>query len=1079
MIIDSFFEYILNNNENPTLILGYDSTLLGYNKEALNFIPNLKLNSKISAIANKKDSDLILNTITETTKYDLIVFKKASFSFAESENFEILCSKFVFLQKEYFYFSFNFYRYSKNRLVVTDSQVERLPINSKLAETIQSLIKSYPYSIIAKTKLSNDIDAIGEKIWIKNSDNKYVLVNNAYSERIGAPKYELEGIDSNIISKTTGTELGRDVDYFIFNSNSNLKIVNERKTSSGEKIRLIKIPIFNNNKVLGIINIAEDLIFEKSTVTEETNKDFSEVFIVDEQNKVISYNTEISLLFNFTKGENLHKKNISEIFDDEFVSEIERYRNNFRERKGHKYIYLHRKNGEVINEYEVLFTKILSGNMFTGNISINIKDIKNNLNDKVVMNEMNINIIPQPVFIYEIENLRFLDVNDSALNLYGYRKTDFLKLDLTDLYTPEDIQTLLETTESINRNDIYTGPVRQKRSDGLTLIVEIYKKDIDFRGKKAHVTFIKKAEEKNTNSSDNFYKTVIEKTKDLVFVLDSDGFINYTNNAVIDAIGYNKGDLDKRPMISLIADDNRAKFNSMVLNQNQQTAFDVEINLKSKNGHRINSTANVTPIFGKSGQVESYILIVNIKPEPIIRIEKEIIEKPSSNTGSLDLDFLSHLFHEILTPINVIKGFAQELSESVLDPTEEQEEAISIINENQKLLMRILDNASEYVALETKQIEVFPEQVVFIEIIEDLQNNLKELSESKNKSFAYGKISSSLAIQTDKYKLVTLLNLFLTFAINNSKESKIYISAYSLNSDEGIISLKDVNSGITPELLKKMKDILTSNEETVRRNYGISRFTVRLLRKILYLLSGQIEEVQRGGKIIEIGIKFPLKYNFKVLDNINSAFDKPILKTEQVITPIVEEKPIIKEIPKQAQEIYTPLESNTSALDFDFLQEKPKSFSSPTIIEEPQIVTPKTVFNELPEKPIEKKFDFSNYSCLYLEDQTDSQILFKSQMKDLKSIQFSVSFEDAIPLLEKNKYDFIVMDMNLQGEYNGLDALRSIQRMPGYKSVPVIAVTAYVLPGDREKFIVAGFSDFISKPVMRDKLLDVLKRIFV
>ncbi len=133
----------------------------------------------------------------------------------------------------------------------------------------------------------------------------------------------------------------------------------------------------------------------------------------------------------------------------------------------------------------------------------------------------------------------------------------------------------------------------------------------------------------------------------------------------------------------------------------------------------------------------------------------------------------------------------------------------------------------------------------------------------------------------------------------------------------------------------------------------------------------------------------------------------------------------------------------------------------------------------MPEKPIEKKFDMSNYSCLYLEDQTDSQILFKSQMKDLRSIEFSVSFEDAIPLLEKNKYDFIVMDMNLQGEYNGLDALRSIQRMPGYKSVPVIAVTAYVLPGDREKFIVAGFSDFISKPVMRDKLVDVLKRIFI
>jgi PAS domain S-box-containing protein len=1078
MITDSFFEYILKNNQNATLILDSDAVLLGYNSEAVNFIPTLKLNSKINFLLNKKDSELILSTLTEAIKFNFIVLKKAEFSFAETQIFEILCSKFVFLQKEYFYFSFSYYANSLNRLVITDCPIESLPINSKAVDIINTLVRTYPYSIITKTRLSNEIDNLEEKIWLKNSDNKYVLVNNAYSEKLGTPKYELEGMDSTIISKTTGTEIGRDSDYFIFNSDSNIKIINERKTSSGKRIRIIKIPIINNNKVLGIINIADDLIFEKTTFNEESNEEFLEIFIIDEHNNIISYNPELCLQYDFTHGENLHKKHISEIFDDEFVSEIERYRNNFRERKAHKYIYLYRRNGEVINEYEVLLKKIINGNLFLGNISINIKNSINNLNNKVVMNEININIIPQPVFIYETENLRFLDVNDSALNLYGYKKSDFLKLDLTDLYTPEDIQTLLETTESINRNDIYTGPVRQKRSDGLTIIVDIYRKDIEYKGKNAHIMFIKKAEEKNTNSSDNFYKNIIEKTKDLVFILDSDGFINYANNSVIETLGYNKSDLDKRPMISLISDDNRAKFNSTILNQNQQNSFNLEINLKHKNGKIINSEVNTTPIFGKSGQFESYLLIINIKPEPIVKIEKEIIEKPSINTGSLDLDFLTHLFHEILTPINVIKGFAQELSESITNPTEEQEEAISIINENQKLLMRILDNASDYVALETKQIEVFPEQVVFIEIIEDLQKNLKELTESKNKSFVYGKISSSLAIQTDKYKLVTLLNLFLTFAINHSKESKIYISAYSLNADEGIISLKDVNTGITPDLHKKMKEILTANEETVRRNYGISRFTVRLLRKILYILSGQVEEVQRSGKVVEIGIRFPLKFNFSVLKNINSAFEKTEVKPEIPLAKVFEEPTSIKETAPQYDEMDKFVESKNENLEFDFLEDKQSYQTSNTETQELETTVVEPVFNETTTKPVESKFDLSKYSCLYLEDQTDSQILFKSQMRDLRSIQFAISFEDAIPLLEKNHYDFIVMDMNLQGEYNGLDALRSIQRMPGYKSVPVIAVTAYVLPGDREKFIKAGFSDFISKPVLRDKLVDVLKRIF-
>ena len=47
-----------------------------------------------------------------------------------------------------------------------------------------------------------------------------------------------------------------------------------------------------------------------------------------------------------------------------------------------------------------------------------------------------------------------------------------------------------------------------------------------------------------------------------------------------------------------------------------------------------------------------------------------------------------------------------------------------------------------------------------------------------------------------------------------------------------------------------------------------------------------------------------------------------------------------------------------------------------------------------------------------------------------------------------------------------------------HKNVPVVAVTAYVLPGDKDRFITAGFTDFISKPVLRDKLESVLDKIF-
>ncbi len=133
---------------------------------------------------------------------------------------------------------------------------------------------------------------------------------------------------------------------------------------------------------------------------------------------------------------------------------------------------------------------------------------------------------------------------------------------------------------------------------------------------------------------------------------------------------------------------------------------------------------------------------------------------------------------------------------------------------------------------------------------------------------------------------------------------------------------------------------------------------------------------------------------------------------------------------------------------------------------------------QAPPASVKKELELSKLSCLYIEDQVDSQILFKVQMKELNEIRFAVSFEEALPMMSMHKFDFIVMDINLQGEYNGLDALKIIRTMPEFQHLPIIAVTAYVLPGDKEKFIAAGFNDFISKPIFREKLIDALQKIF-
>ncbi|MCL6097577.1 MAG: response regulator, partial [Bacteroidetes bacterium] len=217
------------------------------------------------------------------------------------------------------------------------------------------------------------------------------------------------------------------------------------------------------------------------------------------------------------------------------------------------------------------------------------------------------------------------------------------------------------------------------------------------------------------------------------------------------------------------------------------------------------------------------------------------------------------------------------------------------------------------------------------------------------------------------------------------------------------------------------------DENLSRRNYGFSRFSVKLAKKLIELLSVKREVITKDSEPHEYALLFPLKF---------VVSDKEKMEVESVAAKkVVEVKPKTEKLPEQKAEAQA-------------------------------------------EPVVKKELAVSQLSCLYLEDQVDSQLLFKVQMKDLKGIEFAPSFETALPLLKTKKFDFIIMDINLQGEYNGLDALRIIRKMGGYKDIPIIASTAYLQPGARESFINAGFTEFVSKPLLREKLLDVLKKIF-
>ena len=92
------------------------------------------------------------------------------------------------------------------------------------------------------------------------------------------------------------------------------------------------------------------------------------------------------------------------------------------------------------------------------------------------------------------------------------------------------------------------------------------------------------------------------------------------------------------------------------------------------------------------------------------------------------------------------------------------------------------------------------------------------------------------------------------------------------------------------------------------------------------------------------------------------------------------------------------------------------------------------------------------------------------------STAFAENAEAALSVAEETVFDLILMDINLgDGQMTGTEVMKILKEKEAYKQVPFFAVTCYSLPGDKEKFLAAGFDKYVSKPIDKTLLLNEIK----
>ncbi len=128
---------------------------------------------------------------------------------------------------------------------------------------------------------------------------------------------------------------------------------------------------------------------------------------------------------------------------------------------------------------------------------------------------------------------------------------------------------------------------------------------------------------------------------------------------------------------------------------------------------------------------------------------------------------------------------------------------------------------------------------------------------------------------------------------------------------------------------------------------------------------------------------------------------------------------------------------------------------------------------------LEEKIDCSNYKALVVDDNILNLKVAKRILEEYKlKVDTVTSGNDCIYKIKSGEeYDIIFLD-HMMSEIDGIETLHVLKKLDGYKLPPIVALTANAVAGMKDKYLEAGFDDYLSKPINRNELNRVINRFF-
>jgi len=502
--------------------------------------------------------------------------------------------------------------------------------------------------------------------------------------------------------------------------------------------------------------------------------------------------------------------------------------------------------------------------------------------------------------------------------------------------------------------------------------------------------------------------------------------------------------------------------------------------------------------------------------------------------------FLANMSHEIRTPLNGIVGFTKFLKSTKLD--DEQEEFVSIIRKSSEDLLSIINDILDISKIENGYVELeevfFNPMEEFENVIESYAANASK--KDIDFSLWIDPDFSSLLLRSDPGKIKqVLINLISNAVKFTDKKGSIdvIIEKVSVENDENIsvkFSVKDTGIGISKDQEKKVFEAFTQADSSTSRRYGGTGLGLTISAGLVKSLGGSLglestlgegshffftltiprKEIKRDNRVepMKIAIFAPLdvqikdadqyledyllsfKHNslirFKTFEECMEAsfslFDALYIHYDKIHRDELDE---IVEYHKAHSSIILVAKLNKrediQSLTTDVAQVLYEPITFSKVEKSFYHLVQKDNGNDLKSKKSSlksKKNMFKNIHALVVEDNPINQKMIEHTLKNIGITADCANHgQEGLEMYKTDKkYDVVFMDIQMP-IMNGIEATHEIikyEKLVNMAHVPIIAVTANALKGDRERFMNEGMDEYVSKPINLEKFVKVLKKFF-